>query len=291
LKYFQEALDIDPKFAFAHAGVADCYTLLGFYGAMAPSVAMPKAKTAAMRALEIDDRLAEAHSSLGFARVFFDWDMDRAEKDFQRALELNPGYAPARYWYAALLTTVGRFEEATDQSERAQASDPLSVFASAHFGWMLIGARQHKRAIEQLERALELDPTFPLAYWLLGAACLHDSRAEESVAAFEKSVELSGNALWFRAHLAWALGQSGRLHEARTVLSDLKVRREEEYVRASLLAIVCVGSGELDEAMDWLERAYEERDMWMPTFQVDPLFDPLKADPRFVALMEKVRVA
>jgi TolB-like protein/Flp pilus assembly protein TadD len=290
LEYFQRALEIDREYALAHTGVADCYSLLSFYGYLAPKEAMPRAKAAAMRALEIDKDLAEAHCSLGFARCFFDWDLEAAERDFRQAMELNPGYAPAYFWYAGLLTSTGRFAEAAGQNERGLSVDPLSVFGNMHYGWNLVGPRQYERARTQLTKALELEPTYPLAHWLLGGAYWYDSRTDEAIASFERAVEHSGNALWFRAYLASALGESGRVDEARAVLSEMETQSRHRYVRAALTAIVCMGLGEWDEALEWLEKAFDERDMWMITFNVDPLFDPVRSNPRFIALMEKVGV-
>jgi adenylate cyclase len=291
LEYFQRALEIDPDYALAHAGVADCILLLGFYGYIPSREAWPKAKAAALRALEIDDGLAEAHSSLAFAKTCYDWDMQEAEKDFKRAIELNPGHAPAYYWYATLFLALGRFEEGFSQNERSLEVDPLSIFATAHYGWCLIGGRQYGRAREQLKRALELDPNFAHAHWLLGWVAGIESRFEESIACLQKALEFSNNYPWFLAHLGWVYGVSGRADEARAVLSELNVRRREQYLRSVYFALVYAGLGERDEALDWLEKAYEERDIWMTWLKRDPTFDSLRSEPRFKALIKKIGVA
>ncbi len=290
LEYFQRALAIDPDYALAHAGVADCYILLGFYGYLPPREACPKGKAAALRALEIDEGLAEAHASLAFAGVCHDWDMQAAEKNFQRAIELNPGYAPAYYWYATLFTALGRSEEGVIQNERALEVDPLSIFATAHYGWVLVGGRQYERARAQLRRALELDPNFALAHWLLGWSYGQESRFEDAIPHLQKAVQLSGNYPWFLAHLGWAYGGAGRADEARAVLSELRARRREGYLRSLYFALVCVGLGELDETLEWLERACEERDAWMAWLSVDATFDPLRSDSRYTALLKKVGI-
>jgi TolB-like protein/Tfp pilus assembly protein PilF len=291
LEYFQRALEIDPDYALAHAGVADCILLLGFYGYLPPREAWPKAKAAALRALDIDEGLAEAHSSLAFAKVCYDWDMQAAEKDFKRAIELNPGYAPAHYWYATLFLAVGRFEDGFSQNERSLEVDPLSIFATAHYGWCLIGGRQYGRAREQLKRALELDPNFAHAHWLLGWVDGMESKFEDGIARLQRALELSGDFPWFLAHLGWVYGVSGRADEAREVLSELNARRREQYVRSVYFALVHTGLGEPDEALDWLEKAYEERDIWMAWLANDATFDSLRSDPRFNALIKKVGVA
>jgi TolB-like protein/Tfp pilus assembly protein PilF len=290
LECFQQALEIDPDYAVAHTGVADCYTLMGHFGDLPPKVAFPKARAAALRALEIDDGLAEAHSTLGFVRCFFDWNPRNAEQDYRRAIEINPGYAPAHYFYAAALIALGRLEEAVTQAQLALEVDPLSVFVNAHLGWMLLGSRQFERARQQLTKALELEPSFALAHWLLGWAYTYESRFDESIPHFKKAVELSAETQWFLASLGWAYGASGRPEDARVVLSELRARQRKQYVRSFCFVLVHVGLGELDEALDRLERAYEERDTWMLMLKIDPVFDGLRSEPRFITLLEKVGV-
>jgi tetratricopeptide (TPR) repeat protein len=291
LEYFGQALEIDPDYALAHAGVADCHCLMGFYGYIPAREGWAEAKAAALRALEIDDGLGEAHATLAFVNVCYGWDMQAAEREFKRAIELNPGYAPAYYWYATLFTALGRWEESSRQSERALEVDPLSIFATAHYGWCLIGPRQYERAREQQKRALELEPNFAHAYWLLGWLFGMESRFEESIAHLQKALELDEHFSWSLAHLGWAYGASGRVDEACAVLSELKARRREGYVRSLYFALVHFGLGERDEALDWLEKAYEERDVWMAWLNIDGTFDSLRSEPRFEALIKKVGVA
>jgi TolB-like protein/Tfp pilus assembly protein PilF len=288
LDYFQRALQIDPDYALAHAGVADCYTLLGHFGELPPRDAFPKAKAAALRAVEIDDGLAEAHSSLGFVKFYFDWDPQSAEQEFQRALDLNPGYAPAHYFYATLLLMQRRAEAAIAQSRLALDFDPLSVLAHAHVGWMLVGARRYERAREQLEATIELDPDFPLAHWVLGWAYGYESRFDEAIPCFQRAVEFSGRLPWFLASFGWACGVSGQAVEARAVLSELSSRRRFEYVRSLCLALVHMGLDERDAVLDWLDEACQEHDTWVPALRIDPVFDGLRSEPRFIALMRAI---
>jgi TolB-like protein/Flp pilus assembly protein TadD len=289
LEYFQQALEIDPDYALAHAGVADCYALLGFYGNLPAGEAWPTAKAAALRALEIDEGLAEAHCSLGFAGLYHDWGPLAAEKHLQRAIEVNPGYAPAHYWYACVFTALGRLEDALSKNRRALEVDPLSIFANAHYGWIMVtGARQYERGREQLKRTLELDPNFAIAHWLLGQAYGMESMFEDGISCFKKAVELSDGLPWFLGSLGWAYGASGQAEEAGEVLSELDTRRRERYVRSLCFALVHIGLGDLDEALDWLEKAYEERDTYMVHLNIDPTFDCLRSHPRFIALLKKV---
>ncbi|UCC84757.1 MAG: tetratricopeptide repeat protein [Gemmatimonadota bacterium] len=289
LEHFQQALEIDPDYALAHAGVADCYALLGFYGNLPAREAMPRAKAAALRALEIDEGLAEAHCSLGFAGLYHDWDPLAAEKDLQRAIEVNPGYAPAHYWYACVFTALGRSEDALSENRRALEVDPLSIFANVHYGWIMVTAgRQYERGREQLKKTLELDPNLAIAHWLLGQAYGMESMFEDGISCFKKAVELSDGLPWFLGSLGWAYGASGQAEEAGEVLSELDTRRRERYVRSFCFALVHIGLGDLDEALDWLEKAYEEHDTWMVHLNIDPTFDCLRSHPRFIALLKNV---
>jgi TolB-like protein/Tfp pilus assembly protein PilF len=288
LGYFRKALDIDPDYALAHAGVADCFNLMGFYGFLRPKEAWPLAKRAAQRALEIDEGLGEAHCSLGFARCCYDWDPQAAEMDFKRAIELNPGYAPAYYWYSMALLVLERFEDVVAQNEKSIEVDPLSIYAHAHFGWTQLGSRNYDRAIELLNRSLDLDRNFAVAHWLLGWGHAFLSNLDGGIRHLRRALELSGDFPWYLAHLGWAYGAAGRTDEARAVLSELDERRQGGYVRALYSSVVHTGMGEKEQALDWLERAYDEHDMWMAFLRVDSLFDPLRSEPRFVALLEKV---
>ena len=290
LEYFQRALEVDPDYALAHAGVADCYNLLGHFGDLPARDAFPKAKAAALRALEIDAGLAEAHSSLGFVRLWHDWDPQAAEQDFRRAIELNPRYAPAYYFYAGVFLMLGRFEDAVSQSQRALKVDPLSIFANSHLGWMLVGSRQLERAREQLNRTLELDPRFALAHWVLGWTYVYASKPDDSIPCFEQAVELSNRLPWFLASLGLAYAASGQTEVARSVLSELRASGRECYVRSMCFALVHIGLDELDEALEWLESAYQERDTWIPVLGIDPVFDRLRSEPRFIELLDKVGV-
>ena len=296
LDCFQQALLLDERFALAHAGVADAYTLLAFYGFRPPRDVMPRAKAAAQRALALDDALAEAHCSMGFIHLVYDWDWAAAERELRRAIALNPRYVLARYWYASLCTSKGRYDESITEDERAVEMEPLSVFTNTHLAWMLLTARRPARAIEQLHKAIELDPHFALAHWLLGCADAFESQWEDALAEFKLAVELSHRLPWMVAALAVAYAEAGRTEEARRLLEELRGRASREHVRAVSLAGIYSALGQTDEAFVWLERAYEERDVAFAFFRgnlpatafMGVATRNLMSDPRYQVLLRKI---
>lgn len=297
LECFQQAVALDERIAPAHAGIAEAYTLLAFLGLRPPKEVMPQAKAAAQRALALDDALAEAHTSLGFIHLVYDWDGAAAERELQRAIALNPRYVLARYWYATLCASRLRLEESISEDERAVEVEPMSSFANAHLGWMLLGAGCTARAIEQFRKAIELDSQFVLAHWLLGCAHASEARHEAAIPELETAVELSHRLPWMVAALAVGYAQAGRTEEARRLLAELRARAGAEYVRAFHLAAVYAALGESEEAFVWLERAYEERDVTLPLVRegghlppasLMTLPVPFRGDPRYRSLAEQV---
>lgn len=291
LAYFQQALELDPDYGRAHAGVADCYNLLGFYAYLRPDEAFPAARAAAFRALEIDERLDEAHASLGFVLLFYEWDALGAAAEHQRALELNPNSPQAHHWYASTLATLGRFDDAIDHARRAVEIDPLSVYESVALAWQLIGARRYAEARERLPRAIELNPDFAIAHWLLGEAYAYDSRGAESLSHFQRAVELSGRDPWAVSGLGWAYARHGDETRAREILAELLERSNREYVSPYVLAQVYLGLGENDQTLDFLEQAFEERNPNFMSLHYYPFWDDLRSEPRFIALVERVGLA
>lgn len=290
LEFFNQSIQIDPEYALAYVGIAEAYTLLTFYGTLPPMKSIPAAKEAAEKALSIDDSIAEVYSVLGFVRTFFDWDLAAADQEFHRALELNPNYAPARYWYATYLTVLRRFEDSFEQDRIALKIDPFSRFTNTHMGWMKVAARHSEDAINQLQVSIELDETFALTYHLLGLAYEQLSRYEEAITAFRRSVECSAGHPWMVGGLGCAYGIAGEKEKADQILSELKDRAEKEYVRSYILAEVCSGLGRTDEALNWLGKAYEERDLWMAIMHLNQHLDSLKHDPRYITILEKVGI-
>jgi len=274
LKFFEAALEKDPAFALAHAGMADAYQLLGFYGFAPPRDVMPKARAAAERALQLDPNLAEAHNALGFILLSYDWDVGAAQREFKRAIALKPSYIPAYYWYASSFIPFDSPAKAVAMDEEAVRIEPLSLFANAHLGWMLLCAERYHDAAVRLEHALELDPSFLMTTWLLGQTYVLTDRHEEGLAKLQRAVELSGNASWMVATLAGVLAWIGRVDEARSLLNELLKRRETQYVRAYLIAIVYGHLRDQENAFAWLEKAREERDASLPYSggQFDVLF-------------------
>ncbi len=278
IENFQQAVEKDPSYALAYAGLADSYVLLGDYKFEMPMEAYPKAKAAAKKALEIDDILAEAHTSLAYVHFRFDRDWPAAEQEFQRALQLNPGYATAHHWYSLFLSDMGRHDLALAEIKRAQELEPLSVLMSSHVGTVLYQARQYDQAIEQLRKALEMDPGFPYAHWRLGQVLAQKGRYEEAAAELQKA-----GALIKSPGYAYAL--AGRAAEARKAIEQMSGRRP---VQATEIAAVYAGLGEKRKALEWLERAYEEREGWLIEIKVDPRFDSLRSEPQFQDLLRRM---
>ena len=284
IEFFQQAIDIDPNYAPAYAGLADCYNMLVVYGVSQPKDGFPKAKDAAVKALDIDETLAEAHSSLAFIK--FRWDRDRleTEREFQEAIKLKPSYAPAHQWYSSYLVAVERFDEAIAEAKRAQELEPLSLIASSHLGWIYYLAGQNDRAIEQCKKILDLDPSFFPARRYLGLAYEQKGMYREAIAEFEKGVKLSGSPLML-ALLGHAYAASGKTAEARQVLSDLQQLQSQRYVSPYTVAAIYAGLGEQDQAFKWLDKAYEERDIWLMNLKVDPVFSRVRQNRRFADLL------
>lgn len=288
MERFRAAIERDPAFAAAHAGLADCWVLLPLYGNMPPREAFPRAIAAARAALELDLELAEAHTSLAYARLMFDWDWAAAEEEFRRAQRLDPNYPTAAHWHGYLLSALGRHEEAIAQARRAQELDPLSLVINADHGLVLYFARRHEEAIAQFQRTLELDPRFAYARFGLALAYAATGRGEDAVREAEQAVEYSGGSSVNQAALGYALGVAGRGEEARRVLAGLEERARRSPVQAGAFGLVHLGVGDRDRALDSLRRAYEERSRFVVFLQVWPIYDPLRGDPRFAALVRDV---
>jgi TolB-like protein/DNA-binding winged helix-turn-helix (wHTH) protein/Tfp pilus assembly protein PilF len=288
LAYFNQAIEEDPKYAQAYSGLADTYALLGDwqYAVMTPKEALPKAKAAAIKALELNSALGEAHNSLAFCLDAFDWDLDSAGKEFRRAIELNPGYATAHHWYAWHLSLLGRYDEAIVEMRKAENLDPLSLIINADLAELLVIARSYDESILQSRKTIEMDPNFSLAHNQLAQAYLQKHMPEEAVPELQKAVQLSGGSPTCVASLARAYVASGKRSEAVKLLNDLKKRSSPGYSDASEIAAIYASLGDADQAMDWLEKAYEER--FNPGVLIRPGYDPLRSDPRFQDLLRRV---
>jgi TolB-like protein/DNA-binding winged helix-turn-helix (wHTH) protein/Flp pilus assembly protein TadD len=288
LTYFNQAIDQDPKYAPAYSGLADTYALLADweYGVMTPKEALPKAKAAAMKALELDDTLGEAHNSLAFCLDVFDWDFDSAGKEYRRAIELNPGYATAHQWYASHLIVLGRNDEAIAELRKAESLDPLSLIVSADLADFLIIAHSYDESMRESRKTIEMDPNFALAHNQLGQAYLQMQMDDQAVAELQKAVQLSGNSPTCIANLARAYVASGKRSKASKLLGDLEKRSSSAYSHASEIAMIYASLGDADQAMNWLEKSYEDR--FNPSVLLRPGFDPLRSDPRFEGLLRRI---
>ena len=288
LAYFNQAIDEDPKYAQAYSGLADTYALLGDwqYAVMTPKEAFPKAKAAAIKALELDSTLGEAHNSLAFILDGFDWDLDSGGKEFRRAIELNPGYATAHHWYAWHLSLLGRYDEAIAEMRKAENLDPLSLIINADLAELLVLAHSYDESMLQSRKTIEMDPNFALAHNQLAQAYLQKHMNDEAVAELQKAVQLSGRSATCIANLARAYVASGNRNEAAQLLSELKKSSSPGYSNASEIAMIYASLGDMDQAMNWLEKGYEER--FNPGVLLRPGFDPLRSDPRFQNLVRRV---
>jgi TolB-like protein/DNA-binding winged helix-turn-helix (wHTH) protein/Tfp pilus assembly protein PilF len=289
IEYFRQAIDVDSDYAPAYAGLADCYNMLVVYGISKPEEAFPKAKEAALKALKIDDTLAEAHTSLAFVKHRWDWERADAEREFLLALRYKPGYAPAHQWFSSYLVAVERFDEAIAEAKRAQELDPLSFISNLHLGWIFYLAGRYDEAIEHCKKLLEVDPNFFPAYRYLGLAYEQKGMYAKAISEFEKGVKLSGSSLMI-ALLGHAYAASGNKAEARRVLAELE-REKQKYVSPYTVAAIYAGLGEKDQAFGWLEKAYSERDIWLMNLKVDPVFKTLHSDRRLAGLLERLGLA
>jgi serine/threonine-protein kinase len=286
LEYFQQALDKDPTYAPGYAGLADCYSALpDFY--LAPSETMPKAKQAAVKALELDETLAEAHNSLAFVSFIYDWDFVAAEREFKRAIELNPSEAPDHESYAIYLAAMGRFPEAMSEAKRAQELDPLSVATNAGPAYQLQWARQYDESIRQLHKVIDMEPNFWPAHMHLGLAYEGSGKFREAATELEKARQLSDSPLVL-AMLGGVYAVSGRRAEAMKVLEELKKQAKQRFVCPYETGTVYVGLGETEEAFKWLEKGYQERSQCMVWTKTDPRLDPIRSDPRLADLMRRL---
>jgi adenylate cyclase len=290
IEYFQQAIAKDPTYSLAYAGLSDCYSLLPTYAPVPPKEAYPKAKEAALKAVEIDDTLAEAHTSLAHTKTIGDWDWSGGEREFQRAVELNPNYASAHQWYGVALEVMGRSEEAITEEKRAVELDPLSLINNRQLGSGLLMARRYDQAIEQVRKTLELDPNFVPAHGTLGDAYLFKSMYKEGIAEFQKALAISPNNTAALSQLGCAYALAGRKADSQKVLDQLTKASKQTYVPAYQMAYSYVALGEKDKAFEWLEKAYEDRSLGASPFKLNPIFDPLRSDPRFADLLRRMNL-
>jgi TolB-like protein/tetratricopeptide (TPR) repeat protein len=289
IQYFNQAITKDPRYALAYAGLADAYVLLTPYGAAFSSDSFPRAEAAAKKALELDDTLAEGHTSLGQILFLYDLDLAGSTREFERAIALNPNYATAHHWYGAgPPLALGEFDRAIAEFKRAQQLDPLSLIINADLGNGLVTARRYDDAIAQLRKTIEMDPRFYYARWNLGIALDLKGQLPEALAEYKKAAELEDDP-FVLGLLAQAYAKLGQRDEALKMLDQMQQLAARRYVASYSFALVHITLGEKDKAIDWLERAYRDRaGSDIGYIKVDPMLDPLRGDPRFEALVAKI---
>lgn len=289
LESFQQAVALDTQFAAAYAGIADAYALLAEHGLQQPAEVLGGAKAAALRALEIDPTLGEAHCSLGFLIAITEWNWAEAEVHFRRALDLNPGYATTHHWLAVdFLPIFGRLDEAVRELEIARVLDPLSPIIAEGKGFLLVLQRQYDKAEAEFRRLLDANPSYHRVYAALGRVLLQSGRYEEAIEMLERATQLLTNAPTAWGALGQAYGLSGRSLQARQVLTRLETMRSVSYAPAASLAITCLGLGWIDQALRWLEEAIRCREPNLVHINVHPAYDALRGDPRFEKLMDRL---
>ncbi len=288
IRYFQQAIALDPEYARAYTGLAQSYGVIGFYGFMPPRDSYEKVRAATATALEIDNNLAEAHASNAATYLYFDWEWEKAEEEFQRAISLNSNYAEAHQFYAWFLNGMGRTEEALTSIRRALELEPLVLSAYLTASDVFYGSRQYDQAITQLQDVLDLSPNEPLALSRLGRSYVQKGMFTEAIGNMEQAVALSPDNLEFLWMLGHAYATAGKTAEARKILDDLHALAKKRYVQPYGFALIHIGLGENDEALEWLDRAYQDRNGYMPFLQVNPRLDPLRSDPHFQDLLRRM---
>jgi TolB-like protein/Tfp pilus assembly protein PilF len=290
LDYFQQALERDPLYALAYSGLADAYAVLGSWesGAMAPREAMPKAKKAAEEALRLDGSVAEAHASLAYVKLHYDWDWAGSENGFRRSLELKPNYGVAHHWFSHHWMAMGCKEESLGESRRAIESDPLDPVFNIHLAWHRWLAREYDEAVEQCRTTSEIHSDYIWAPFFIGLAFEQTGNFREAVSQFERAVALSSGNTVMTAGLGHAYALAGQKAEARDVLAKLIDLADRQHVSTYEIAVIYVGLRQTDDAFAWLQRAVEERSGWLAYLKVEPRLDPIRSDPRFDELMAQV---
>ena len=287
LDYFQQAIQRDPRYALAYAGQADAYALLADFNVLPTREVLPKLKTAANKALELDDSLAEAHTSLAWAK-FHDWDWAGAEKEFKRAIELNTSYTTAHSWYGEYLMALGRFDPAQVEFNRAYELNPLATVTNLALGYRFYYARQYPSAIGQFQKTLAMDSSFVSAHDYLGRAYEQSGMTEQAMAEFHKALDLSEGDTSALAALGQAYAFSHQTAEARKILDQLHERSQQTYVQPAAIAAIYIALGDTNQAFVWLQKAYDDRSEWLVYLKVDPWADGVRNDARFNDLVRRV---
>jgi eukaryotic-like serine/threonine-protein kinase len=290
IEYFERAIAEDPRYALAYTGLADAYALHVDYRSVPVAEGFERAKMYARRALELDDTLAEAHSSLAWTLFIYDWDWASAEREFRRAIELDPRYPSAHQWYASMLASQARHEESIIEAHTAQELDPGFVSIRRGLGWQYYYARRYERARHHLEHAIEMNPNAEETFRILGLVQSVEGRHVDAVSTLREALTLPTAGSYTLATLGFALARAGETDEARRITTDLESRAERQYVSPAALSMLQLGLGDFGRALDWMERAHAERRGWLAYLAVNPIFDPLRSDSRFAMLVRTMRL-
>ena len=288
IEYFQLAVEKDPTYALAYCGESDAYVLLGWNSYLPPKEAFPKAKMAALRALRLDPDLGEAYTPLAAVLWLHEWQWNQAQAEFQRSLALNPFYPTANHWFAEFVMTMGRPVEAIEKMKASQELDPLSLIISVAIGWANYMARRYDQAIEQLRRTVELEPHYPVTYWILGLVLRKMGQLGQAIAEGEMGVKLSGGSPLVSAALAQTLATAGERVKAIQILDNLNNLAKQKYVSPYFFAGIHIGLGDHDRAMEYLEQSYSELSHWLIYLHIDPSMDPLRSNARFQDLLGRI---
>jgi len=288
IECFQQATIEDPQYAVAYAGLADSYALLGSYGVEPAQQAYPSAKSAALKALQLDASLSETYTSLGMISFFYEWNWPQAEREFRCAIDLNPKYPLARTWYAVYLAAVGRNSEAIDEVQRAQELDPVSLIINTEVGRIFYLTHKHDQAVVAYRGVIDLDPHFARAHTRLGMAYAAERNFGEAINEFQQAKQISGHDPYLDGLLGFAYALSGSTAKARKVLKELMQRLHREYVPAFSMALVYIGLGDRDQAMELLAKSSSDRSTYMVFAKADPLLDSVRLDPRFSSLLDRM---
>ena len=292
IQYYEQAVAADSNYAPAYAGLADAYALLGSSpnDGLPPNEAMPKAKAAAQKALRLDNGLSEAHASFAYIYMVYDWNWTLAEREFKRAIDINPNYAGAHEWYAEFLAARGREREALEEMNRARDADPLLVLMHAGVAEALYYSRRYDDVISQCQQTLELDPEYPIAHFHLGRAYMAKNMYPEAIAEYQKAQASLGETPALVMAIGYANAKAGNLGAARKALEELRAQSKQRYVPALYFGAIYTGLGDPDAGMSWIEKAYRERCDYLIYLNVDPMADALRSSPRFQAILQKIGI-
>jgi len=290
IRYFEQAIEEDPRYALAYTGLADCWALHVDYRAVPVREGFEKAKAYALKAIELDDSLAEAHASLAWVLFIYDWDWEGAEYEFRRAIELDPRYATAHQWYAFLLSTKGAMGESLVEGHTAVELDPGSVSARRTLGIAYCYARRYDQARYHLERAIAMNPNAEETYRMLGLTLALEGQMDEALRVLRETVAMPDSGTYSRATLAYVLGRTGQEAEARSILAELEATAATEYVSPVAFATIFIGLGDYDRALDWAEKAVDARRGWVAYLNVNPILDPMRRHPKFEMLVKRMQL-